>query len=857
MSQPQQAGLEPENEVKAHHRRRDTRPQWQRIKEDILFKPEAAGILMFVIGAAALISPTWHEYIVVFCAMLFLYIRSSFKHYSLPFRMPMSTDYDADADNGKGRSGVIDPEEINPATDKPTWAKGISHFGNRKKDDAELWFNNDDLRTHILIFGSTGSGKTVTLVSMAYNALMQGSGFIFVDGKGDASLFATIFSMSRAMGREDDFLIINFGTGSRDIEGPQLTKLSNTINPFAFGASDALTQLLVGLMGDSGGSGDMWKGRAISLLTGLMIALVSLRDSGRILLDVEVIRDFMQLKYIVALSNGKNPIDGTPIKLSDRAQAAIKAYLSSLPGFVEKKGADQSATTLEQHGYLQMQFTRVLGSLSDTLGHIFKTNLGEVDLYDVVVNRRILVVLLPALEKSQDELANLGKVVIMSLKNMMAATLGAQMEGSKMEVLDNRPTNAPSPFVTILDEYGAYAVPGVAVMPAQARSLGFSMVFASQDMPGFEKASKEDAASIAANCNIKIFMKLEDAERTYEIFEKSVGMADVMVMGGMQASTNGMSTNYMDNMNATMEQRSRGSLQDLKEQKPGEAHILFKSRIIRARMFSCGMVDERNLLSKYRLNHFIKVKPPAYGEMTDWDLPPEVAKAKAAKAQAVSTQQQEPVAEEKKNSAASPPIDKSETVPLAAGATVVEATHASVSRENNQEVKDIQASEQQIRTLFSKRSDKKKTENAEFDGALITIFGRSNNSLDQSSKTFISEWMTETQASLHEQLAGPAAFETQWQTDRTLSELYAMEEKTGKGRQAQILLEKNAMHAALMAMDVQTGIDPVTAEKNADDVVRTIWENTAYVSVAVPARRPEKSNLIAAFKQKYVSKEVA
>ena len=848
MAQPQQSGLEPENEVKAHHRRRDTRPQLQRIKEDILFKPEAASILMFVIGAAAMISPTWHEYIVVFGILLFLYIRSSFKHYSLPFRMPMSTAYDASANEGKGRSGIIDPEEINPATDKPTWAKGISHFGNRKKDDAELWFNNDDLRTHILIFGSTGSGKTVALVSMAYNALMQGSGFIFVDGKGDASLFATIFSMSRAMGREDDFLIINFGTGSRDIEGPQLTKLSNTINPFAFGASDALTQLLVGLMGDSGGSGDMWKGRAISLLTGLMIALVSLRDAGRILLDVEVIRDFMQLKYIVALSNGKNPIDGTPIKLSDRAQAAIKAYLSSLPGFVEKKGADQSATTLEQHGYLQMQFTRVLGSLSDTLGHIFKTNLGEVDLYDVVVNRRILVVLLPALEKSQDELANLGKVVIMSLKNMMAATLGAQMEGSKMEVLDNRPTNAPSPFVTILDEYGAYAVPGVAVMPAQARSLGFSMVFASQDMPGFEKASKEDAASIAANCNIKIFMKLEDAERTYEIFEKSVGMADVMVMGGMQASTNGMSTNYMDNMNATMEQRSRGSLQDLKEQTPGEAHILFKSRIIRARMFSCGMVDERNLLSKYRLNHFIKVKPPAYGEMAEWDLSPEALKKKADAAAQAEAAKKAVIAEEVVASGNAPKVAEQAT------ATPSVESKATATQTLPQTAPDADIKQRTARALFGKRTGQKKAAEQEFDGAVVSIFGRNNDSLDDASKVVVAPWAAEVQAGMHEQLAPSSAYEIGWQTATTLSDLYAMEEKTGKGRLTQILIDQGHTHAALVAMDMRLGVDPFKAKNDADHLMNAIVANASYACQPTPARRSGKSSLIEAFSKKYAAR---
>ena len=79
-----------------------------------------------------------------------------------------------------------------------------------------------------------------------------------------------------------------------------------------------------------------------------------------------------------------------------------------------------------------MQLTRVFTSLADTYGHIMRTNLADVDLKDVVLNRRILVVLLPALEKSPDELSNLGKIVIASLKAMMAAGLGENVEGYTM-----------------------------------------------------------------------------------------------------------------------------------------------------------------------------------------------------------------------------------------------------------------------------------------------------------------------------------------------------------------------------------------------------------------------------------------
>ncbi len=108
----------------------------------------------------------------------------------------------------------------------------------------------------------------------------------------------------------------------------------------------------------------------------------------------------------------------------------------------------------------------------------------------MVLNRRILVVLLPALEKSPDELSNLGKVIIASLKAMMAAGLGESVEGTYREVITRKPTNAPTPYMCILDEYGYYAVKGFAVVPAQARSLGILCYFCRTRFTGISKSIK-------------------------------------------------------------------------------------------------------------------------------------------------------------------------------------------------------------------------------------------------------------------------------------------------------------------------------------------------------------------------------
>ena len=594
----EQRGIDQSQEQSTSRLLRDTRTIWQRLGEFLAEASHAAGV---IIGTAILtyFFPAFAD--LFFIVSLVIFIFPLCHHFTLPFRMPL-------------RFHCKDYNTPKPGTNQPSESAGIYFFGNDRKNNNELWFTNDDMRTHALIFGSTGSGKTETLISIAYNALVQGSGFIYVDGKGDNGLFAKIFSLVRSMGREDDLLLINFMTGARDIIGPQEKRLSNTMNPFASGSSSMLSQLVVSLMdsGSNQSSGDMWKGRAIAFVEALMRVLVAMRDAGYILLDANTIRNYFSLERLEAIVMDKVFIrdDASPVSLKDVPKVVLEPisnYIFNLPGYNKDKKGKQVSQVYEQHGYITMQLTRVFSSLADTYGHIIRTNLPEVDLKDVVLNRRILVVLLPALEKSPDELANLGKVIIASLKAMMASGLGDEVEGSYKEVIARKPTNAKTPYLCILDEYGYYAVPGFAVVPAQARSLGFSVVFAGQDLPAFQKASKEEAASIGANTNIKICMKLEDPMETWDFFMKSAGEAHVSVVSGYQSDTSGMTGQYLDSHNAQMEKRSRIDLLDLKEQREGEAHIFFKSRIVRAKMFFANPKPVKEL----RLNQFVKIAEPS------------------------------------------------------------------------------------------------------------------------------------------------------------------------------------------------------------------------------------------------------
>src|SRR3990167_4636895 len=171
-----QRGLDSHQEQSQSKIIRDTRTLGMRVK-DTLKNQVSLSIVMLVCATTCFILGYLSEIILVIGMICFFY--GFFQKRHLPFRMPLV-------------SHEKDFNDISP-TGKPHLARGIYYFGNEIKTTNELWFSNVDMRTHVLIFGSTGSGKTQALLGITYNALLQASGFIYVDGKGDNSLYASTF----------------------------------------------------------------------------------------------------------------------------------------------------------------------------------------------------------------------------------------------------------------------------------------------------------------------------------------------------------------------------------------------------------------------------------------------------------------------------------------------------------------------------------------------------------------------------------------------------------------------------------------------------------------------------------------
>lgn len=573
---------------------RDARPWMMRVKDTARDTSTAvlaytmAIMSIFVDNNIAMFSDIMALVGVLYCWWLFS------GDDKLPFKLPKSANRkDPNFKKPDGSFGMAD---------------GILYLGNDSASGEEIWFTNSDARTHCLYLGTTGSGKTFGLKSYACNAFCWSSGFIYIDGKADTDLWSTLSAMARRFGRDDDLLLMNYMTGNATGR-----VASNTLNPFSSGSASYLTNMLVSLMPDSEGDNAMWKERAVALVSALMPCLVWKRDNQNIPLSIGVIRTFLNFPAVIKLSRDKS--------LPDHLRTPVKAYLLELPGYVDAvfddngderpdAGGADTGTPRQQHGYLSMQFTRSMQSLGDDYGFIFDTQAADVDMMDVVLNRRILVVLIPALEKSADETANLGKIIASTLKGMMGATLGNSVEGDTATAIENKPTNSATPFIAIFDEVGYYTSQGMAVMAAQARSLGFSLVFAGQDLPALEKRVKEEARSITANCNIKLFGKLEDPTQTKEFFEKTVGQAIVTEVSGF-ARRQGAGKNYGDSEQASIQVRSRASYDGLKGFNEGKAICAFGSGVIEMQVYNSDIGHAKAM----RVHRFLPLPPPSEEEL--------------------------------------------------------------------------------------------------------------------------------------------------------------------------------------------------------------------------------------------------
>lgn len=549
------------------------------------------------------------------------------------------------------RYPAMNPEP-DPQSGKP--GAGILFFGNQESTSPyeqfkEIWASDDDLRKHMLILGSTGSGKSETLKSLFFNALCWSSGFFIADGKADNKLPTDVFTMVRSVGMDDNLLTLNFLLAGKTPEQVRRSRRrrTNKLNPFTSADADTIIQMGANMLPKVEGEGKNWQEKALNLWRAMVVALCYKRDTQGFDLSVSTLVEYMNLSKIEELyiegydeakehnewSYGfigiKTYLDsGCPAYKVDKLLAKYNREPGAQPAagaFGAPRGkagnTEQDSMAYEQHAYRTSQLMPVLNLLDKTYGHIFRDKYPEIDMVDVTLNNRIMTMLIPSLEKSAQEAENLGKLAIACLRVMMSRNLGGGVEGTRMELLESKATNSPYPYLVALDELGYYFSDGIAVIFAQARSLGFCMIPAAQDLEKLTEGNRAaEAGAMMANAVTKIFLRIDDAKKTYEFVQGIVGKAMAAVYRNFEFGGMG----WRRKTEVDLQEIERVSMKELQAMQAGQGLINALGRTTRFRSYYMDGDLKKHRAENFYVLRFLQVPPPTDEDVDAYSMPYEL-----------------------------------------------------------------------------------------------------------------------------------------------------------------------------------------------------------------------------------------
>lgn len=652
------AGVRRDQRVRIDARRDDTRTFRQRLSDATSKTSGTVGIFGGIALVSLLLSwaPFVPEVLLLIALTIFLgHYRFKRKRWSIPFRVPAYINR------------IMGMKVLDATTGKA--GNGNIFLGRCEETGEEVWAHTGDLNKHSLLIGTTGSGKTEAIMGQLYGFLALNSGGLMVDGKASVTTFGSAYKIARIFGRDADLLTMDYLTGGIDVAGLQKERRSHTYNPLAFGGPAQKSETMVSLLD---GGDPMWSGRAMTFVENVIPPLSYLSDRGYIVLNPKLLGVFSVLEIVenLILFGVFRDMHGKLVFLTKQPEFAgdwaelqaraggIVTYLEGLPGYstgrppvphrtpdmadgewmeiermfqptgpaIDPNGRNE---VIKQHGFIQMQLTRAITNLAENYGFIYGAERGEIDFKDMVLNRRLMVVLLPALERSPENLKQLGKMTTLSLKAVLGSMLNTASEGKRREIIDGNPSASKIPFYAVLDEVGYYMAPGLAVVPAQARSLGVALCFGTQSVPDLMKADENEGKSILDNTAVKFFGRLTSDEKsdTARTAISMGGEVHVQVADEVQFRRGfaGLEGNLSYGGHSGLQQHSQIAYDDLARQENGEFHIIVGTRdtdergyasggarVIRSLAFYTGDIPD---IEDWRRNPFCNVKPPSKADL--------------------------------------------------------------------------------------------------------------------------------------------------------------------------------------------------------------------------------------------------
>lgn len=420
--------------------------------------------------------------------------------------------------------------------------KGASWIHGVEPNEKHIYVPLDALEGHVLVFGTTGSGKTRLLETVVSQAIARGEVLVIIDPKGDKELRDIARKACMACGRGDAF--VNFH--------PAFPSTSVRIDPLRnWGRSTELASRIAALMV----SDDAFQAFAWSALNvvadGIIYVdkapnLMMLRkyiEGGPDSLMERVLKEFFSRNiprweslvttFLEKARNGK-----LPLKLSAAATPELLAYIYFYRNEVPEEKRDQVVDgLLSMVEHSRDHLSKILASLVPLLRMLTAGELGRLlspDAEDIYDERPIL---------DTKKLISGGHVLYLGLDSLSDATVGSAIGSIILSDLTavagdiyNYGEGKPKKIQLIVDEAAEVVNGPLIQILNKGRGAGFVTWLLTQTLPDFiaRMGSEPMARQMLGNCNNLIALRTKDRQ-TQDFICETFGKTDVQVVARSQS----------------------------------------------------------------------------------------------------------------------------------------------------------------------------------------------------------------------------------------------------------------------------------------------------------------------------------
>lgn len=373
-----------------------------------------------------------------------------------------------------------------------------------------------ELNQHTLCVGTTGSGKTVFILSLTkQSALKRNIPVIAIDGKGDADFIKEF----KQLAKQEKKKLYVFSDVS-----------DMTYNPIKQGTATMVRDKIMALFEWS----EPYYKNNCSRFLQLLIQIFDTYNIPRDLQHIYKYTDLVKLNNLLEQKH-KVVIEKVPVEGATKEQPKTDEDSGVLAAFGMAQGpkkTNEEVKTEVQYKEVQQKITdpvaqdfqerlatfpeavfqglqSQVGELIESdLGHLFKENGQGIDLRKIVEEKAMVLFSIDGLAY-RDYVRKLARLVVMDINNLCSYLYKTGRQ----------------PVFAIFDEFSCYVNEEVIDIINKARGAGLEAVIGTQGLGDIDKVSPALRRQIVNNCNVHVAMRVNDGEEA-ETLAKTIGTYD-------------------------------------------------------------------------------------------------------------------------------------------------------------------------------------------------------------------------------------------------------------------------------------------------------------------------------------------